>query len=118
MDGIYLDSSSGHPELYINASYMATGILRSKNWNGTLGKISTTEKDKYGNTIYTYEIATYPTQGMYINLDEGKLWATSFDLKAGTLGGTNFLGLSSNGISYSGSIGNSEKNKSWRIIAG
>jgi hypothetical protein len=42
MVGIWLlpgeDSASGHNELYINATYMATGILRSSNWNGVLGK--------------------------------------------------------------------------------
>jgi hypothetical protein len=48
MDGIYLDSSSGHPELYINASYMATGILRSKNWNGTITKTDSGKTNKYG----------------------------------------------------------------------
>jgi hypothetical protein len=46
------------------------------------------------------------------------MWAASFDLKAGILGKDQFLGLSSEGIAYSGSIGGSSNGKSWRIIAG
>jgi hypothetical protein len=52
MDGIYLYTPTaaeggGPPELYINASYMATGILRSKNWNGTITKTDSGNKNKY-----------------------------------------------------------------------
>lgn len=87
MVGIWLlpgeGSASSHSELYINASYMSTGILRSSNWDGTIGKKNTSNKvDKYGNKIYTYEITRHPTKGLYLNLDEGKLWAANFELNA------------------------------------
>jgi hypothetical protein len=32
--------------------------------------------------LYTYEITTYPTEGIYFNLDKGKLWAARFTLDA------------------------------------
>ena len=87
MVGIWLlpgeESASGHNELYINATYMSTGILRSNNFNGVLGKIKTSKKDAYGRSIYTYDIKKMPTQGVYFNLDEGKLWAANFELTAG-----------------------------------
>jgi hypothetical protein len=40
MVGIWLlpgeDSASGHNELYMNATYISTGILRSNTWDGIL----------------------------------------------------------------------------------
>ena len=85
MVGIWLlpgyDSASGHNELYINATYMSTGILRSSNWKGEIESI--TKTDSNGNTIHTYKIKTPPTAGLYLNLDEGKMWAANFELNAG-----------------------------------
>lgn len=88
MVGIWLlpgeETPSGRNELYINATYMSTGILRSSNWDGAIGKIKQIDgsKDKYGRPLYTYEIVTQPTQGLYLNLDEGKMWAAKFELNA------------------------------------
>lgn len=86
-----------HKELYINATYIATGVLRSRNWDGTL-KLSSSpiiketkpdgtivyELDSFGRKIYTYEINSPPSKGMYINLDLGKIWAAKFELNAWT----------------------------------
>lgn len=94
MVGIWLlpaeDGAGSRKELYINATYMSTGILRSSNWNGTLTAKKVTDKDgnvlvdAYGRERYTYALtqATDP-QGVYFNLDEGKLWAADFELVAG-----------------------------------
>ena len=88
MVGIWLlpgeETPSGRNELYINATYMSTGILRSSNWDGAIGKIKKINgsKDKYGRPLYTYKIATQPSQGLYLNLDEGKMWAAKFELNA------------------------------------
>ena len=80
-DGIALvgpeQTASGIPELYINASYIATGILRSKNWDGKLKATYNTSTKKY-----EYTIAKDPTVGMYLNLDQGKIWAATFELNA------------------------------------
>lgn len=80
-DGIALvgpeQTASGISELYINASYIATGILRSKNWDGKLKATYNTSTKKY-----EYTIAKDPTVGMYLNLDEGKVWAAKFTLTA------------------------------------
>ena len=84
MVGIWLlpgeDTASGHNELYINASYIATGILRSSNWDGSLQAKSAI--DSQGRTVASYEIKDQPTQGMYLNLNEGKMWSTKFELNA------------------------------------
>lgn len=85
MVGIWLvpteDSHGNRKELYINATYIATGILRSNNWNGELGV--TTITDKVTNTArYTYEIIKRPTEGVYWNLNEGKMWAARYELNA------------------------------------
>ena len=94
MVGIWLlpaeDGAGSRKELYINATYMSTGILRSSNWNGTLTAKKVTDKDgnvlvdAHGRERYTYALtqATDP-QGVYFNLDEGKLWAADFELVAG-----------------------------------
>jgi hypothetical protein len=80
-DGIVMlpadDTLSGRPELFISASYMATGILRSKNWDGELKAVYDTNTDNYH-----YTIKREPNFGMYINLDEGKIWAAKFELNA------------------------------------
>ena len=85
MVGIWLlpgeDTASGHNELYINATYIATGILRSSNWDGTLKTVTAT--DSQGRTIVSsYEIKDKPTKGMYLNLNEGKIWSNKFELNA------------------------------------
>ena len=115
MVGIWLvpieDEYGSRKELYINATYIATGILRSSNWDGTF-KVETKPKvklvevpltDENGNPVYddngnqkttieqvavenefisTYGIETEPTQGVYFNLNEGKMWAATFELDA------------------------------------
>lgn len=123
MVGIWLlpgeESASGHKELYINATYMSTGILRSNNWGGELSKIATNKKDSYGNIIYNYEISKDPTQGLYFNLDTGKMWAANFALYAGTQNTTNYIGLfSTDEYSPTLTIGNSGPLSTWRIVAG
>lgn len=85
MVGIWLvpteDSHGNRKELYINATYIATGILRSNNWDGELGV--TTVTDTVTNTArYTYEITKRPTKGVYWNLNEGKIWAAKYELTA------------------------------------
>ena len=85
MVGIWLvpteDSHGNRKELYINATYIATGILRSNNWDGELGV--TTVTDKVTNTTRsTYEITKRPTKGVYWNLNEGKMWAARYELNA------------------------------------
>lgn len=84
MVGIWMVPSmddNGRKELYINATYISTGILRSNNWDGELGV--TTVTDKITNTArYTYEITKRPTEGVYWNLNEGKMWAARYELNA------------------------------------
>lgn len=104
MVGIWLldvdDEYGKRKELYINATYIATGILRSSNWNGTFqttrvkktklvqnndGTISEVEvKDSNNNPVYitSYTIKNKPTQGTYWNLNEGKIWAAKYELTA------------------------------------
>ena len=80
-DGIQLikaeESVTGLPELYINASYIATGILRSKNWDGKI-KVARENADD----PFEYTISKNPTAGMYMDLNNGKLWAAKFELNA------------------------------------
>ena len=100
MVGIWMlpaeESASGRKELYINATYIATGILKSSNCDikfkkknnkpelsTVLDKDGNPVTDNYGRQLYTYEIDTFPTQGVYFNLDLGKLWAATFELTAG-----------------------------------
>jgi hypothetical protein len=120
MVGIWLipveDEYGTRKELYINATYIATGILRSSNWDGsfkviTKPKVKLVEvpltdengipildgngnqkttieqvviKDANNNPVYvnTYTIDKHPTQGVYFNLNEGKMWAATFELDA------------------------------------
>ena len=104
MVGIWLipieDEYGSRKELYINATYIATGILRSSNWNGEFSTERVPQRDAngqivkdnsgntvwladaYGNPVYTYTIKTAPTQGVYFNLNEGKIWAAKYELNA------------------------------------
>lgn len=95
MVGIWMipaeQSASGRKELYINATYISTGILRSNNWDGelsapvaVLGSDGKQLYDKFGRPLYTYNITKDPTVGMYLNLNEGKVWAAKFELTAGS----------------------------------
>lgn len=81
-------------DLYINASYISTGILRSTNWEGKLISGGITF-----NTIEEYEAALESdpslkekpvyleaVQGTYWNLNDGQLWASNFELNAWTKG--------------------------------
>jgi hypothetical protein len=81
MDGISLvpadKTLSGRQELYINATYIATGILRSANWDGRIKAVF----DETGGT-YDLDLSIPPSQGMYLNLNEGKVWAANFELTA------------------------------------
>ena len=80
-DGIQLipadQTASGKQELYISATYIATGILRSKNWNGAI----TIERSSL-NAEPTWIISKAPTAGTYFDLDNGKMWAATFELDA------------------------------------
>lgn len=88
--------------LYINGSYIATGILRSNNWGGQLtvkytnneGEEVTqkfkSEKDAQdfiadknnANVLGTGEWTMEATSGTYWDLNEGKLFASTFELNA------------------------------------
>lgn len=94
MVGIWMipaeESASGRKELYINATYISTGILRSSNWDGKLSEpIAVLDEngkqlyDAYGRPLYTYNIIENPKAGVYFNLNEGKIWAAKFELTAG-----------------------------------
>ena len=94
MVGIWMipaeQSASGRKELYINATYISTGILRSNNWDGELSApVAVKDKngnqlyDAYGRPLYTYNITKAPSAGVYFNLNEGKIWAAKFELTAG-----------------------------------
>lgn len=90
MVGIWMvpieDSASGkRKELYINATYISTGILRSNNWNGTLTPTKITDTVT-GTEHWTYTLTQHATnpQGVYFNLNEGKIWAAKFELTAGS----------------------------------
>ena len=120
-DGIQLigadQSITGAPELYINASYIATGILRSKNWNGYIRaerKVNTQNTITYASeeafkkdtrTKYKYDsqnrkyIPTYVwVSGRQYYLDsydytavmESDLEGTYIDLNTGKMWAANF----------------------------
>ena len=98
-------------ELYISASYISTGILRSNNWDGIFGENG---------------ISKQPTVGTYWNLDTGDLWSAKFMLNAGEKNADNFLGLYSEDqnendkytIRYNDETPISESLNTWRILAG
>ena len=77
--------------LYINGSYIATGILRSNNWSGKLtapnGVVYQNEKDaqealKRDPTLAGGQWTLEATSGTYWDLNEGKLFASTFELNA------------------------------------
>ena len=98
----YLYDEYGNPiidQLYINASYIATGILRSKNWNGVLYYHPTDSDEVKGPwTIEQAEAAVANGEaswndtdgrwslsaaaGTYWNLNNGQLFARHFELNA------------------------------------
>ena len=90
MVGIWIvpgnETLTGANELYINATYIASGILRSSNFDGEVGYDTSTKK-------YT---VTDGTKGMYINLNDGYVWAKKFTLESGSTSG-NHLFISSEG---------------------
>ena len=89
MDGIWMvDGSqtiSGRTELFISATYISTGILRSQNFDGTIeiegvaesipGQIGTPKL----HNIYKVSGGEH---GTYINLNDGYMWAKTFKLDA------------------------------------
>lgn len=79
MNGIWLqpNSLSGTTELYICATYISTGILRSNNFDGSVSydPTKTNRSEQYS--------VSGGTEGMYINLNEGFIWAKEFTLTAG-----------------------------------
>jgi hypothetical protein len=83
-------------DLYINASYISTGILRSNNWEGSL-KYSKDEGKTWSDSLSIEEAeakvadkeaswddtwSLNATKGTYWNLNDGKLWASKFELSA------------------------------------
>ena len=86
MDGIWMvDGSqtlSGRTELYISATFISTGILRSQNFDGELFIQQYADK---ANPHNVYGV-TGGTTGMYIDLNNGYVWAKTFKLDAWTPG--------------------------------
>lgn len=91
--GIYpiYDENGKIIELYINATYIATGILRSNNWNGILTNTSNGQSyDLKNMTAAEIEAidwsggnwALSASEGTYWNLNDGKMWAANFELNA------------------------------------
>lgn len=102
VQGLFKDDAGN---LYINGSYIATGILRSNTWSGTLTyhyKENDTEKTKEYGDFKAAEDAIAEAQeegelhpswnngwwslsansGMYMDLNEGKIVADNFELNA------------------------------------
>lgn len=85
-------------ELYINADYIVTGILRSQNWQGKLICTRGEGEDKESFTYNSIDEAAAAvtsgevswndawsieaTDGTFWNLNDGKLWAANFELNA------------------------------------
>lgn len=87
--GIFLGDydNDGKKDLYINANYIASSILRSANWRAQY-KIN---GNTYNETQLNEILKKYPnlalteiqaTEGMYINLNDGKIWSKNFELNA------------------------------------
>lgn len=94
--GIFLEGG----QLYINADYLSTGIIRSNNWEGSYsgpdgktyekveeylqakeaGLRSKEEEVRKKWDGFTPKITA--TNGMYINLNDGKIWSKTFELNA------------------------------------
>lgn len=122
IQGLFKDDEGN---LYINGSYIATGILRSNNWSGTLTyhyKVNDIEKTLSYQTFEFAEKAIALAQengslhpswnngwwslsansGMYIDLNEGKIVADNFELNAWKNNGNKGLYLNSNPSKSSG----------------
>ena len=122
--GIFLHDG----ELYINATYLASNIIRSSNWKATCkfnGKDYEINEKKDFETLMT-EVSKNPqlsitdikaTEGMYINLNTGKIWSKNFELSVGTKGEEDYLGLFSFTQLEKTTVGGHETGE-WRIIAG
>ena len=91
-EGIF---KGGDGKLYINGTYIATGILRSKNWVGKLtyhpisgSPITYNTYDeakaavKVGNASWDGQWSLTAAAGTYWNLNNGQLWASDFELNA------------------------------------
>ena len=131
IQGIFKDASGN---LYINGSYISTGILRSRNWDGkltyhykneqnvevTLGPWTIEEAeskvktpDKYGHPSWTKgRWSLSATQGTYWNLNNGQLFAKQFELNALEDNGQTGLYLNNSPVDngYYFSIGNPTEN--------
>lgn len=85
--GIWLGDVTGDgvSDLYVNASYISTGILRSENWKGVI-KLSGEEitYQEYLNLEDSQKpnAEIEASEGMYINLNNGKIWSKNFELNA------------------------------------
>ena len=88
--GIFLQNN----DLYINATYMVSGILRSSNWEGVItdstGALITDIGSLTSQDTYTISAKN----GTYIDLNKGKIWARAFELRSGA--GADVLVLNSN----------------------
>lgn len=82
------NQETGTTDLYLCATYISTGILRSNNFNESVSYNSTTKK-------YSITIGN-ETKGVYFNLDEGKMWAGTFELNAWNTSSNKGLYLNSN----------------------
>jgi hypothetical protein len=106
MNGIWLEpnSLSGTTELYICATYISTGILRSNNFKGNVSY--DVSKDEYSIDVGS------ASEGMYINLNEGFIWGKEFNLSGSGDNGTVVLKTNPNTSSdtdyyfYSGNTDN------------
>ena len=98
--GVFLENN----KLYINATYIATGILRSNNWTGLYKPTNslTITKDadmaiyleeNPGKKIDLGDLTT--TQGLFINLNEGWISAANLRILSGSANSQNFVLLSS-----------------------
>ena len=98
--GIYLvGTETGSKNLYINANYISTGILRSENWGGELkyNGIEISDEDYFKLTPAEKQAVTVvATDGMYINLNNGKIWSKNFNLNAWDFNNSQGLWLDSN----------------------
>lgn len=98
--GIYLDENeTGSKSLYINANYISTGILRSENWGGKLkyNGIEISNEAYFKLTSAEKQAVTVvATDGMYINLNNGKIWSKNFELNAWDFSNSQGLWLDSN----------------------
>ena len=108
--GIWLTNN----QLYINATYISSGILRSNNWNGVFKKgdqqITSSDYENLSNADKAKVTISDYTQGTYMNLNTGELYigqdsgsyiryengslkikVNEFSLTSGAIGGQNLL---------------------------